>query len=56
MEEFKNTVKEMRKAQKNYFSTRSNTWLQIAKELERKVDQMIKADEEASLPKQTTLF
>jgi len=34
---------EMREAQKHYFRTRSQEWLQRSKELERLVDKMVKS-------------
>ena len=37
-QEFKQLVKEMRDAQKNYFKTRTNLTLTKAKQLEKQVD------------------
>ena len=48
-------VKEMRQAQKTYFKTRSGDALQVSKNLERVVDQMI-TRLEGELGEQRTLF
>lgn len=48
---FRHLVTEMRKAQRWYFSTRSRQALDIAKQLEHKVDQELKNTPES----QTTL-
>lgn len=41
-ESFIKTVAEMRQAQKDFFNTRKNADLQRARELEKKVDDMMK--------------
>lgn len=52
MNEFEKLVYEMRSAQKEYFRTRSKDVLQHSKQLERRVDEYLKAKEN----NQPTLF
>lgn len=60
--DFIRAVDEMRKTQREYFSVRkydpqkANTLLDKSKQLERKVDNLIKAAKEATQPKQAKLF
>ncbi len=54
LNDFINTVAAMREAQKQYFKNRWPDELKKSKELERKVDQMIKAHKETE--NQTKLF
>lgn len=42
-------VKEMRKAQRNYFKTRTGAWLEESKKLERIVDRAIEQREQPAL-------
>lgn len=49
-EKFKERVKEMREAQKNYFKSRDSFWLARAKSLEKEVDT------ELQKPSNPTLF
>lgn len=53
--QFRDLVRRMREAQREYFKTRSHFVLQRSKELERQVDAELKADERPA-PKQPTLF
>ena len=53
--QFRDLVRRMREAQREYFRTRSHFALQRSKELERQVDAELKADKPAT-PKQPTLF
>ncbi len=48
---FYETVKRMRKAQKNYFRTRLDCYLKESKELERQVDNVIEKTEDILHPK-----
>lgn len=50
---FYETVKRMRKAQKNYFRTRLDCNLKESKELERQVDNAIEKAEDILHPKPT---
>lgn len=47
--EFLKTVKDMRDAQKEYFKTRSFSALEKSRHLEKRVDQMIKDNENPGL-------
>ncbi|MBQ3619382.1 MAG: hypothetical protein II939_14640 [Bacteroidales bacterium] len=51
---FYETVKRMRKAQKNYFRTRLDCYLKESKELERQVDNVIEKNGGYSSPKTDT--
>lgn len=55
---FFNLVKEMREAQREYFSTRSHAALQKARQLEQRVDEYIKRGDAYlnNQPPQPTLF
>lgn len=53
--QFRDLVRDMRAAQREYFKTRSHFALQRSKELERQVDAELKADDRPN-PKQPTLF
>jgi hypothetical protein len=50
MEEFVNAVKEMRRLQRQYFSTRNKNVLQRSKDAEREVDKMIQNYNQIELP------
>ena len=54
--EFINIVKEMRKAQKEYFKTRSQASLTKSKELEKTVDKLLAERENRNKPQQGSLF
>ena len=53
--QFRDLVRRMREAQREYFKTRSHFVLQRSKELERQVDAELRADEHPA-EKQPTLF
>ena len=53
--QFRDLVREMRDAQREYFRTRSHFVLQRSKELEKRVDEELKADPRKA-PKNPTLF
>lgn len=53
--QFRDLVRNMRAAQREYFRTRSHFVLQRSKELERQVDAELKADEQPT-PEIPTLF
>lgn len=53
--QFRDLVRNMRAAQREYFRTRSHFVLQRSKELERQVDAELKADERTK-PEIPTLF
>lgn len=53
--QFRNLVRDMRAAQREYFKTRSHFVLQRSKELERQVYAELKADTRPSM-EQPTLF
>jgi hypothetical protein len=53
--QFRELVRDMRAAQREYFRTRSHFALQRSKELERQVDAELKADERTK-PEIPTLF
>ena len=53
--QFRELVREMRAAQREYFKTRSHFALQRSKELERQVDAELSTDERPA-EKQPTLF
>lgn len=54
--DFINIVKEMRKAQKEYFKTRSQASLTKSKELEKTVDKLLAERENRNKPQQGSLF
>ena len=54
--DFINIVKEMRKAQKEYFRTRSQASLTKSKELEKTVDKLLAERENRNKPQQGSLF
>lgn len=56
MDELLQKVKEMRRLQRLYFSTRSADVLKNAKAAEHDVDECIKRIEEAGKPRQLDLF
>lgn len=56
-ETFFNLVRDMRKAQKQYFATRTGSALKAAKQLERAVDEHIKKVEQQAIDRlQPRLF
>lgn len=46
--QFRDLVRKMRQAQKEYFRTRNSGWLRLSKDLERKVDDALGGEPEAS--------
>lgn len=40
--QFRDLVRRMRQAQREYFKTRNSGWLQLSKDLEKQVDQELK--------------
>jgi hypothetical protein len=54
--DLKHLVFEMRKAQKEFFATRSKTSLRLAKVLESQVDRIVYEPDEKKENKQTEMF
>lgn len=54
--QFFDLVAQMRKAQKDYFKTRSAAYLEMSKSLERQVDEEIARVDKVLNDKQQTLF
>ena len=43
-DKFRDLVRRMRQAQKEYFKSRNSGWLRLSKDLERQVDEVLKGD------------